>query len=76
MPDNTLGNKGALIHPCGCRALCRGLVGAWKFPRTHIGGLRRTGKTAFSLRQPLLSTLLRPHETEHLAAASCSVSWG
>ena len=76
MPDNTLGNKGALIHPCGCRALCRGLVGAWKFPRTHIGGLRRTGKTAFSLRQLVLSTLLRPHETEHLAAASCSVSWG
>ncbi|MFQ6977636.1 MAG: DUF3847 domain-containing protein [Oscillibacter sp.] len=74
--DNTLGNKGALIHPCGCCALCRGLVGAWKFPRTHIGGLRRTGKTAFSLRQLALSTLLRPHETEHLAAASCSVSWG
>jgi len=35
-------------------------VGAWKFPRTHIGGLRRTGKTAFSLRQLVLSTLLRP----------------
>ena len=75
-PDNTLGNKGALIHPCGCRALCRELVSAWKFPRAHIGGLRRTGKTAFSLRQLALSTLLRPHEAEHLAAASCSVSWG
>ena len=55
--DNTLGNKGALIHPCGCRALCRELVSAWKLPRAHIGGLRRTGKTAFSLRQLTLSTL-------------------
>ena len=25
MPDNTLGNKGALIHPCGCRALISAL---------------------------------------------------
>ena len=46
--------------PMRCRALCRGLVGAWKFPRTHIGGLHRTGKTAFSLQQLALSTLLRP----------------
>ena len=34
-----------------CRALCRELVSAWKSSRAHIGGLRRTGKTAFSLRQ-------------------------
>ena len=60
-PDNTLGNKGAFIHPYGCRALCRGLVSAWKTSCAHIGDLRRTGKTAFSLRQLMLSTLLPPY---------------
>lgn len=30
MRNNTLVYKGALIHPVGCRALCRGLVGAWE----------------------------------------------
>ena len=41
-------------------------MSAWKSPRAHIGGLRRTGKPAFSLRQLALPTLLHPHETERL----------
>lgn len=55
--NNTLVYKGALIHPVGCRALCRGLCGSVGNPHSHIGGLRRAGKTAFSLRQLTLSTI-------------------
>ena len=56
---NPVGKQGALIHPDGRCALCRGLNLSTQPCRVpSLAALPRTGETAFSLRRLAPSTLL------------------
>ena len=73
-PDNTLGNKGALIHPDGCCALCRGLnLSAQPRRAPSLVACAANRENCIFLRRLALSTLLHP-QRERLAAASHSLS--